>query len=271
VRGPEEVGYGEQEEVAFEAFGVRMAVRANRPHLLDRVSAILPPGWEPLSSSTVDCRFALIAEPRATYGVVKDDKAMAWGLELELALELLDSQIRLHLGEKAPARIFVHAGVVGHRSRAIVMPARSFAGKTELVAALVRAGAAYYSDEFAVLDEYGLVHPYAKPLSIRGRDQWQTDHHVQTLGGVAGEEPLQLGLIVVTTYSPDAEWRPRRLSAGEGAMALLANTVPARERPAEAMRAISRAADGAIALSSPRGEADATAPLLLAELDPLPV
>lgn len=194
---------------------------------------------------------------------------MARGVELDLALEILDSQIRIYIGEKAPERIFVHAGAVGHRARAIVMPGMSFAGKTELVAALVRAGASYYSDEFAVLDERGLVHPYAKPLSIRGNGLWQTDHHVHSLGGVAGEAPLELGLIVVTTYKPDGEWRPRRIAAGEGAMALLANTVPARERPAEAMRAISRAADGAVVIASDRGEAETIAPLLLAELEGL--
>jgi hypothetical protein len=269
VSGPEEVGYGE--EVAFEAFGVRAAVRSNLPQLLELVPPMLPPGWRPCASSAVECRFAILTESGGTYGLAKDGKGIARGVDLDLALELLDSQIRMHIGETAPDWIFVHAGVVAHRDRAIVMPGRSFSGKTELVAALVRAGCAYYSDEFAVLDERGLVHPYPKPLSLRGEDLWQRDHDVEAIGGVAGTDPLRLGLIAVTTYRADAEWRPRRLSAGEGAMALLANTVPARERPAETMRAISRAADGAIALESDRGEADAVAPRLLAELDPLTV
>ena len=67
-----------------------------------------------------------------------------------------------------------------------MLPAPSFGGKTTLVAALVRAGAIYYSDEFAVLDEQGFVHPYAKPLSIRGADNWQVNHSVASLGGVVG-------------------------------------------------------------------------------------
>ena len=148
-----------------------------------------------------------------------------------------------------------------------MVPGRSFAGKTMLVTALVRAGATYYSDEFAVLDEQGLVHPYAKPLSLRGDDQMQTDHPVESLGWTAGSEPLPIGAIVITSYRANAEWRPRRLTGGEGAMALLANAVPARERPAQVMRVISRAANGAIAISSDRGEADGVAPQLLAELD----
>jgi hypothetical protein len=43
----------------------------------------------------------------------------------------------------------------------MVLPGKSFAGKTTLVAALVRAGAEYWSDEYAVLDANGDVHPYA--------------------------------------------------------------------------------------------------------------
>jgi hypothetical protein len=135
---------------------------------------------------------------------------------------------------------------------------------------LVRAGAVYYSDEFAVLDERGLVHPYAKPLSLRGDDGWsQTDHPVDRLGGIAGEHPLPIGVIAVLSFRLGAEWQPRRLSAGEGAMALLANAVPARERPEQVMRVVSCAADGATAIESDRGEAVDVAPLLLAELEGL--
>jgi hypothetical protein len=143
----------------------------------------------------------------------------------------------------------------------------SFAGKTTLVAALVRAGARYYSDEFAVLDKNGLVHPYAKPLSLRDENHIQNEHSVESLGGTAGDEPLPVGAIAVTSYRPGGEWQPRRLTPGEGAMAMLANTVPARERPEESLRAVKLAVDGAVVLESERGEADALAPLLLAELE----
>ena len=64
--------------------------------------------------------------------------------------------------------MFVHAGVVAVDGRALLLPGGSFTGKTTLVAALLRAGAQYGSDEYAVLDEAGLVLPaYPRPLSIR--------------------------------------------------------------------------------------------------------
>ena len=100
---------------------------------------------------------------------------------------LLDSQLRLHLGAKAPDMIFIHAGAVAYREETIVMPGKSFAGKTVLVAELVDSGATYYSDEFAVIDERGLIHPYAKGASLREgpTDYIQTDHSVESLGWTA--------------------------------------------------------------------------------------
>ena len=158
----------------------------------------------------------------------------------------------------------MHAGVVGHRGAAILIPGSSHAGKTSLVAALVRAGADYYSDEFAPLDAAGLVHPFAKPLSIRNEQYVQVDHHVAALGGVAGDEPLPVGAVVMTTYEAGRGWRPRRLSSGEAVLALLSHTVPAQSRPTEALRTISRSLERATVIEGARGEADTVAPLLLA-------
>src|ERR671929_229610 len=87
-----------------------------------------------------------------------------------------------------------HAGVVGWQGRAILIPGRSFSGKSTLVAALVRAGATYYSDEFAVLDERGRVHPFPKKLSMRlegsARPRFAP---VEELGGRRGTTPLRVG------------------------------------------------------------------------------
>ena len=77
----------------------------------------------------------------------------------------------MHLAERARNRIFIHAGVVGWQGRAIVIPGRSFSGKSTLVAALLQAGATYYSDEFAVLDGRGYVHPFLARRSFPFADK----------------------------------------------------------------------------------------------------
>jgi hypothetical protein len=111
-----------------------------------------------------------------------------------------------------------------------------------------------------------LVHPYAKPLSIRQGPHIGSAHPVEHLGGTAGTEPLPLGLIVVSQYLPDATWEPQALTSGEAVLALLANTVPAQERPEETMNALRAAVDGsgAIALQGERGDAKAMVGQILA-------
>ena len=256
-----------EHEIPFEAYGVRVALSTNDSNLLEPLRTVVPPGAQPCEASEVTRTFALKAGDHGTYTLIRNGDTLTQGIDLRFALTLLDSQLRLYVGVRAPDTVFVHAGAVAHRGRAIVMPGASFAGKTTLVAALVGAGATYYSDEFAVIDEEGLVHPYAKALSLRDGGVEQTHHPVESLGWTPGSEPLPVGMIAVTSYRPGAEWNPRRLSSGEGAMALLARAVPARERPAQVMRALSRATAGAIVLESERGDASELAPLLLGELE----
>jgi hypothetical protein len=256
-------------EMAFEAYGVRLAVDAGDQEVLEQVRQFMPPGAHPCPPEAVECRFSLVRSQHGTYSIHRNGKRLngTKSLQLDLALELLDSQLRIYLGRTAPDAIFIHAGAVSHRGVAVVMPGMSFAGKTTLVAALVRAGALYYSDEFAVIDREGLVSPYAKPLSVRSGGWAQVDQTVESHGGLTGEGRVPLGMIVITSYRAGAEWRPQVRSQGAGAMALLANAIPARERSEEVMEVISRAAQGALVIESERAEANAIAPLLLEELD----
>jgi hypothetical protein len=254
-------------EIAFESFGVRLSVEAVSERQLEHVRGLLPPGWQPCSPDDVGTRFTIDSDPLMRWVLSRNgERVTRAGLEFDHLLLLLESQMRAYIALNAPDLVFVHAGVVAVGDRLMVLPGLSFAGKTTMVAALVRGGAVYYSDEYAPIDENGLVHPYARPLSVRNDDLSHNHTHVNTLGGVAGEEPLRISQIIATSYRPDAEWRPRRLTAGESVLALLSHTVPARSRPEQVMRHLTRAVDGAVAIESPRGDSDALAPLLLEQL-----
>lgn len=253
--------------IAFEAFGVRAEVSVSPPDGFARVHSLLPPGWQPCSRSSVQKRFAIRPDAAGNFVLLRDERPFISHLDVDLAFELLEAQIRAYIALHAPNRIFVHAGVVAHGGHAMVIPGLSFSGKTTLVAALIRAGATYYSDEYAPLDEHGRVHPYPKPLSLRDHRQVQHDHDIESLGGVAGEEPLPIRLVVATTYSPGAQWAPRQLSPGEGVLALLSHTVAAQTRAEQVMRYLTQSVPGATLIESPRGEAAELAPLLLSELE----
>jgi hypothetical protein len=252
-------------KLGFDAFGVGITVVAP-PEVLSRARTILPPGSRERESREDDEFFYLRPQENQVYTVVHGFDTVSGSSDLQIALEVLDSRLRLHVATESPNHIFIHAGVVGHGGRAIVIPGKAFSGKTTLITELVRAGATYYSDEFAVLDETGLVHPYPKPLSIRSDTLSQVDHAVEAIGGIAGSEPLPIGLVAATVYWPGSQWEPQQLSSGEAALALLENAIPAQTRAEQAMSVISKAVDGAVALRGHRDEAATIVPHLLATL-----
>jgi hypothetical protein len=245
---------------AFESFGVRFCVTADAPEVIARIPALLPPDARPCEAA--EDEFAVLTEETGQYRYTRGGPPVTTGLERDEALSLLEIQLQMHIALRAPNRIFVHAGVVGHEGRAIVIPGRSFAGKSTLVLALMRAGALYYSDEFTVIDERGLVHPYAAPLWLRGSTSPPFEDF-ERFEERQEAEPLPIGAVVVTTYRPGAEWKPTRLPPGRGVLAMLANTLSALARPQEATRFITRALDGAVVLEGERGEADDLARPLL--------
>jgi hypothetical protein len=261
--------------MSFISYGVRVGVRVNRPEVLGRLVEYFPPGWRPSSSNKVERLYSLIVSDDEKQTKIRrfnllyaDIAKIARGMGLDHVLDAFESDVQLYVAENARRRTFVHAGVVGWKNRAVVIPGRSFSGKTTLVAELVRAGATYYSDEYAVLDARGRVHPYTRPLAIRNEGDYKsTKHPVEALGGVPGVKPLQVGLVVVSQYKRGARWRPRQLSRGQGALALLANTVSAREQPETALSALKRVVSDAPVIQGVRGEAREVVEAIFKSLD----
>ena len=257
--------------VTFTAYGVKAGVRVSDVGALAAVAGRLPPGWKLSASPRVKRLYSLIAGGESEGGrfrrfhlLYAGAELVARSLDAEAVFERFESDLQLYVAERAPRRVFVHAGVVGWRGRAVVIPGRSLCGKTTLVAELVRAGAEYHSDEYAVLDREGHVHPYARPLAVReGGGLRQTRRTVEVFGGRAGEEPLPVGLVVVSRFERGAGWRPRQLTSGECVLELLSNTVTARRSPARVLNALTKAAAGANALAGPRGEAAVVAEAIL--------
>jgi hypothetical protein len=254
--------------VSFEAFGVRLELTFDDPALEPRIREILPPGWAPVRPDPGSTAFALRGTGPDSYQVTVGGSAAVEHASLEVALTLLDSQMRLSIAASARDWLFVHAGVVVVEDRALLIPGATFTGKTTLVQALVQAGAAYYSDEYAVLDHAGLVHPYARPLSLRSADgSALRERHAGPVWSVAGSEKgVPTAAVVITRYRAGVRWRPTRLSTGQGMLALLANTVPAQARPEESLRTLGRASSSATFLEGERGEAGPVATALLGEL-----
>lgn len=261
--------------VSIHAYGRRIGIRTNEPAVLNRVLELLPPGWEPCYSPLVDQLFSLRVGGAAAGQRVRNYHLLYGGptlharsMDFEEVLRALESQLHLYVAEYASNRVFVHAGVVGWRGQAILLPGVSCAGKSTLVAALVGAGAVYYSDDYAVLDPQGFVHPFARRLSIRAVDG-KTVYRCrpEEFGGRAGERPLPVGLVAVTNFRPGFTWRPRSLTSGQAVLALMEHALSAQFDPEGTLRVLERTLQPALTLKGARGEADETAEKLLTALD----
>jgi hypothetical protein len=254
--------------VTGAAYGLGITLQAPEKALLERMTPALPPNWVENDTAASELRFELVTEDRKSYRIMLND-----GLLLDDSLESmfgsLPSLLRQYLAAEARDVVFVHAGAVAYKGRGIVIPGKSFSGKTTLVTALVKAGAEYYSDEYAVIRPDGALLPYPKDLSLRLTDgeRSQTERSIGELGGVAGIEPVKIGLLVLTEYRASAVWEPAELSVAQGVVGMLGHTEPVQERPEMALAAITQGLSGARVLQGRRGDADTTAAALLAILD----
>lgn len=258
---------------SFKSYGLQVGVRfsVSNPRVMGCFKALLPPGWEPLESPIVDHLYSVIVGGSNRRSNLRNFSVVYWdaGLiarskDFEGVLGAFESHLQLTIAEWSPRRVFVHAGVVEWRGKAIVIPGLSFSGKTTLVKHLVEAGARYYSDEYAVLDGRGRVHPYPRPLGVRSPDATRTEKiPVEQLGGSTGSKPLPVKLIISTSYKVGATWRPRELSAGSGVLELLSHTVGARRQPRLALATLPKVVASATILKGPRGEASSLAGTIL--------
>src|SRR5438105_4409512 len=164
-------------ESAFTGDGARVLVRADFPLSSETLRPHVPPLWR--AARPTDAR-RVYSLRRAVSGGKRTADAARYTLsvgqereevlhtspDLARLLEALESELHFHAAVSARRWLYVHAGVVSWDGTAVLIPGRSMSGKSTLVEALVRAGASYASDEFAVLDRQGRAHPYPKAPSL---------------------------------------------------------------------------------------------------------
>jgi hypothetical protein len=126
----------------------------------------------------------------------------------------------------------VHAGAVLFANRAMLIPGSTHAGKSSLVAELLKRGATYLSDEYALIDEEGYVHPYPRPLLLRNGRPRQVPVLPGDLNASFASEPAPVGWILSLEYDAVNTWNIQAIPQGEALMILLRNTPhPLEESP----------------------------------------
>lgn len=249
-----------EHRLAFESFGLCAEIVSDDLLLLERLAAALPPGWVAADEAPAAARFGLMRDGSM---IIAGERA-ARAADAGAGVDALESAIRLHIALHAPAFVFIHAGVVGIGGRAIVIPGASMSGKSTLVAELVRAGAVYYSDEYAPVSADGLVHPYPRELTLRyDPGSGRAGVKLPVPRDQLGRAPIPGGLVLITSHKFGTPWQPVACQPGEGALALLEHTIPARTRSAQALSTIRRLVQHARVISGTRGDARQVAEALL--------
>lgn len=204
-------------------------------------------------------------DEQSRYAMSRDGLIVREAATDEDVFQWLWQDINTAVAQGTRQRLFVHAGVVGWRGLAIVIPGRSGTGKSTLVAELVRRGAVYYSDEFAVLDDTGMVHPYRRPLVLGEERHQPGDLRLEREN--ASTEPLPVGVIVSGSYNGGTAWRPAVVRGTRAVLPLIDNTVLARDEAQWMLRIVARIAPDVVTLQGPRPEAAEVAAQLLDLVD----
>lgn len=243
----------------FAYFGVNLGLQWDDPELTQQFEKLMLPIWklDPELDPVRLFRVVTSSDGELVLDGPDDEESR---LPRQDFLETLERRIHFYLANHCRDVVFVHAGAVAWNGGAILVPGSSFSGKSTLTRELIRAGAAYLSDEYAVVDRAGQVHPFPRPMSLRHPEGAQrfSPTRIQT-------DPVPVSAVLATHYEAGAHWQPESLSPGLAVMALISHTVTARKEPALAMSCLSACVREASCWSGARGEAGETARMILAQ------
>ncbi len=259
----------------IESFGVKIGVSSNAPEAIEAlkkaVEIYLPDSFTEIAETAAEHKFLFIWNENKKDTLLKDGEKIFHRELRETSVDSAASRIRLTVAEFAADHVFIHAGVVSRKGKAVILPGRSFYGKTTLTAALLKRGAIYYSDEYAILDADGFLHPFPKMLSLRGDDavnhRKQTDYPVEQLGSTAGTEKIRVGAVLITEYKEKARWKPVVLTPAQGIIEILRHAVAIRQNPQFTLGVLNKIAADALFVKSKRGDVSESADLILKFID----
>ena len=257
----------------FESYGARVEITGNHQAMIERATEVarvsLLGNVAEVDDGSIHQVLRVDLDADGTHRLSQNGVELASGDKPDLFFKFFDTIVRVSVGEASADRVFIHAGVVGWKGKAIVLPADSFKGKSTLVAELVRNGAEYYSDDFAVFDADGLLHPFHRPVGMRTSDGRYNVYQltVEELGGRYGHDPIPAGIVLFTGYKKNARWRPKYMTAGQGVLELIQYALPMRKQSEFTFRVLNNITSRAIIVSSRRGTAETFAKTLLNFVD----
>lgn len=134
-------------------------------HLADLFAALAPG-----ASGIPDHRYEVLEDgpaERPAFTLTFDGAAVCQTMRAEQVLARLLWHVNRQVVARSNTKVLVHAAAAEHGGVALLFPAAMESGKSTLVAALVRTGLGYLTDETVGIDPASLlVHPYQRAISL---------------------------------------------------------------------------------------------------------
>ena len=247
------------------AFGVSLNFASSLPEAVRALKTrVVLQGWQTSSGANDGgVRFSIEPCGRNAFGAYRDGSFLFADVGLDQVVKSLASTAHHWLATHSD-HVFIHAGAVAYKGKVVILPGRSYAGKSTLTLALVERGAEYFSDEYAVVNPLtGLVEPFPRPCHLRNRGQVDLASGVTLL-------PKPLGWVFALEYVANGGWSAKPMTPGEMIMAIFDNAVAAQRLGSTCLGVLARSAGSARGWVGSRTEACEGADQILSLLNPSP-
>jgi hypothetical protein len=256
----------------YVAFGVPWAVQADDISAFHLLLDRMPPGAAPTSSRTMSRTYAFrtlpptLAESDVSFLLLVDGRPLIRSSDPSEIADAFEEDLKWLVADRSPRKVFLRAGVVGWRDRAILVPGGPRSGKSTLVRALVACGATYFSDEYAVL-EGGTVEPYPSRFPPWSAPDTSISYLLDEMAaGPRAPRPLPVGIVLFAPYQSGGVFKPKLISRGKFLLELFKHAVATQRNPEQVLRALEAVSRRCNALEGVRGDAQAVASYLLDRL-----
>lgn len=255
----------------FGAFGVAWDVESEDVPLFRALVDRQPPGAAPCAGKAPERGYVLrnmppvLPESGPSYLLLADGRPLLRSSEVADLADTFEESVKWLVAERSPRRVFLRAGVVGWRDRAIVIAGGPGTGKRTLVRALVARGATYFSDDYAVLDGHN-VEPFPSWHDAARPPSHELTPWLDELAPPRAPRGVPVGVVLFAPYQAGAVFKPKLVSRGKALLEMFKHAVAAQRNPMQVLRALEAVSRRCNALEGVRGDARTVATYLLDRL-----
>jgi hypothetical protein len=207
------------------AYGLTVSFRTNCAQMQRQLATYIWP-WLPRDTQPAenpDLVFTIAAE-NSTYRFFLGPTEVACVAAVHDALNLAQNCLDEQFTSRAKDVIPLHAGAVAFGNAGVVLPGQSHYGKSTLVYEFLKLGGAYYSDEYALLDDQGLLHPYPRALMLRNGSGEVHATLAPEMDRHRVPPPVNVAYILAIRYQPGAVFEVEATDQSSMVITLLKNT-----------------------------------------------